>query len=68
MIHAVADTASPSNLRVHIRGNPANLGDEVPRRFLSVVSAGVPKPFAKGSGRLELAQSIASKDNPHRPA
>ena len=64
VIHAVADSASPSNLRVHLRGNPANLGDEVPRRFLSVVSTGVAKPFRQGSGRLELARAVASKDNP----
>src|SRR5262249_42067070 len=32
VIHAVAEGSSPSNLRVHLRGNPANLGEEVPRR------------------------------------
>ncbi len=35
------------------------LGDEVPRRFLSVLSDGEPAPYAKGSGRLELAETIA---------
>ncbi|MGE3804528.1 MAG: DUF1553 domain-containing protein [Gemmataceae bacterium] len=50
------------NLNVLIRGNPATPGDEVPRRFLSVLSAA--KPFTQGSGRLELAEAIASPDNP----
>src|SRR5207244_1709773 len=31
------------------------------------LSGGDPKPFANGSGRLELAQSIASKSNPLTP-
>jgi cytochrome c553 len=64
VIHAVAEGTSPANLRVHLRGNPANLGDEVPRRFLSVVSPEDAKPFRQGSGRLELAKAVASKDNP----
>ncbi len=40
------------------RGSPYNLGDEEPRHFLSVLSGGEPAPFAKGSGRLELADDI----------
>jgi hypothetical protein len=40
------------------RGSPYNLGDEVPRHFLSVLSDGAPAPFEKGSGRLELADAI----------
>jgi hypothetical protein len=51
-------------LRVHIRGNPENLGEEVPRRFLSILSHGEITPFKSGSGRLELAGCIASPDNP----
>ncbi|MEX2560457.1 MAG: PSD1 and planctomycete cytochrome C domain-containing protein [Pirellulales bacterium] len=43
---------------VHIRGNPLNPGDVVPRRFLAVLSQGAPQPFQQGSGRLELAQAI----------
>jgi hypothetical protein len=37
----------------------------VPRRFLEILSpGGKPEPFKVGSGRLELAQAIASKNNP----
>jgi hypothetical protein len=50
-------------MRVHIRGNTKTLGDEVPRRFLAILG-GEGKPFAKGSGRLQLAEAIASKNNP----
>ena len=55
---ASADVEKPVNLKVSRRGNPYNLGDEVPRHFLSVLSDGDPAPFAKGSGRLELADAI----------
>ena len=36
----------------------------VPRRFLEILSPKDQKPYKDGSGRLELAQDIASKDNP----
>src|SRR5438270_788819 len=39
-------------------------GAEVPRQFLAVLSGPDRKPFKEGSGRLELAKAIASKDNP----
>jgi cytochrome c553 len=43
--------------RVFQRGNPGRQGDEVPRQFLKVLKPDA-QPFKKGSGRLELAQSI----------
>lgn len=46
------------------RGNPANRGAEVTRHFLSLFEGSEPKPFATGSGRLELAQSIINPANP----
>jgi Protein of unknown function (DUF1553)/Protein of unknown function (DUF1549) len=63
LIHALADAPKPVVLRVHLRGNPDTLGDEAPHRLLAVLGGEV-KPFTKGSGRLELAEAIASKDNP----
>lgn len=54
----------PTNLQVHLRGNHKTLGDEVPRRFLSVLSSPEAKPFSKGSGREELARAIGNADNP----
>ncbi|MDQ3438904.1 MAG: PSD1 and planctomycete cytochrome C domain-containing protein, partial [Planctomycetota bacterium] len=46
------------------RGNAANPGAKVPRQFLSILTNDKPTPFTNGSGRLELARAIASKDNP----
>ena len=47
----------PHNAAIHIRGSHTELGDEVPRRFLQVFSDKDPVSFAKGSGRLELAEA-----------
>ena len=58
----LVDTPAPVKPRVLVRGNPGNPGVEVPRQFLEVLSASPRQPFAKGSGRLELARMIASKD------
>jgi mono/diheme cytochrome c family protein len=60
----MVDAASPMQPHVFLRGNPATQGDRVPRQFLGFLAGDSRKPFAKGSGRLELAQAIASKDNP----
>ncbi|NOY01085.1 MAG: DUF1553 domain-containing protein [Verrucomicrobia bacterium] len=49
---------------IFIRGNDKRPGDAVPRQFLKIIEGDERKPFSKGSGRLELAQAIASKDNP----
>ncbi len=57
-VHGVQDAENPVNLPIALRGNPMNLGEEVPRHFLSVLSKGEPAAFAKGSGRLELAEDI----------
>jgi hypothetical protein len=46
------------------RGNAANPGAKIPRQFLSILTNDKPTPFTSGSGRLELARAIASKDNP----
>ncbi len=54
----------PRDLNVFIRGNAGNLGKVVPRRFVKVISSEKMEPFKNGSGRLELARSIASRENP----
>ena len=58
------DKSSPGDAHVFLRGNPGSRGAKVPRRFLQVLSRGERKPFADGSGRLEMARAIASPDNP----
>jgi hypothetical protein len=57
-VHGVQDNETPVDLPIALRGNPMNLGTEVPRHFLSLLSKDNPAPFAKGSGRLELAEDI----------
>ncbi len=63
-LHVIEDVEKPKNVKVHIRGNPENLGEEAPRAFLSILSDGNPRPFTNGSGRLELAEAIANASNP----
>jgi hypothetical protein len=61
-VHGVRDLAEPVNLRVHLRGNPYQLGDEVARGYLTVLSPGPARlPFAAGSGRLELARRVVAE-------
>lgn len=52
------------DVAVQVRGNPANVGPVVPRRFLAVLSPEALKPFRAGSGRLELAQAIINDAAP----
>jgi hypothetical protein len=61
---ALIDKPNPGTQHVLLRGNPRTPGAEVPRRFLRILAGNDAKPFEKGSGRLELAQAIASPDNP----
>lgn len=60
----VKDREPPVNAHVLIRGNPSRRGELAPRQFLAIASQGEPVVFEKGSGRLELADAIASPDNP----
>lgn len=61
---ALKENDQPYNPHVFKRGGPGNVGDAVPRQFLEVVSGKSRKPFQKGGGRLEMADAVASKDNP----
>jgi hypothetical protein len=61
---ALQDNSRPYNPRVFVRGNSGNQGPEVPRQFLQLLAGPNRKPFTNGSGRLELAQAIASPTNP----
>lgn len=55
------DREKPNNMRVFIRGNPGRPGEVAPRAFLTFLGG---KQFTDGSGRLELANAIASRENP----
>jgi hypothetical protein len=62
--YAVAEAKKIENCKVQLKGDPERLGPEVPRRFPTVLGGQTLPAGEKGSGRLELAEWIASKDNP----
>jgi hypothetical protein len=55
---------TPHDERVQHLGDKKNLGDLVPRHFLQVLGNWQLPPNTTGSGRLELANWIASPNNP----
>lgn len=55
------DKPKPADVSIFIRGNPSRRGAVAPRGWLTMFGG---ETFKEGSGRLELAQKIASKDNP----
>jgi hypothetical protein len=61
--HGLAE-ANANDMHVFLRGNPKKPGPVAPRRFLHVLAAEDAPRYTQGSGRLELAQSVAAKSNP----
>ncbi|MEM7144837.1 MAG: PSD1 and planctomycete cytochrome C domain-containing protein [Verrucomicrobiota bacterium] len=62
---AVMDAPEPEDSRINIRGNAHQLGDVVPRGFLSEVAPKGKVAWTRGgSGRVQLAEWLASADNP----
>src|SRR5215467_12357369 len=61
---AVEDLPDPKPGAVFLRGKPENKGEQVYPQFLLILAGENRRRFTQGSGRLELAQAIASKDNP----
>ncbi len=49
-------------MKMYVRGNPATKGDDAPKGFLQVLPS--PTPAGKDYTRLDLANAVASKDNP----
>jgi hypothetical protein len=62
VVPGVADGGAGIRQPVFVRGDPGRPGKPVPRRYLEVLSGGEFR--ASGSGRLELADRIASAGNP----
>ena len=60
---ALLDKPKPIEPYIFLRGKKHNRGPKVPRQFLGHLSPNR-KPFTQGSGRLELAKSIANPGNP----
>jgi hypothetical protein len=61
---ALVDSPQPKNSQVFIRGDSKRLGEEAPRQFLAILAGDKREPFTHGSGRLELARAITSRENP----
>jgi len=61
---SVEDLPEVSPAHVFLRGNPNNPGALTPARFLSCLGGSEDTAFRDGSGRLELARSIVSPENP----
>ena len=55
---------TPHPARVQNRGEPDQLGDEVPRGCIKALGQSTLPADVKGSGRLELAQWLTRADNP----
>ena len=62
--HVLVDADQAYDPVVFLRGNPNRPSKPVDRAFLSVITGPDRKPFARGSGRLELARAIVSPSNP----
>jgi hypothetical protein len=54
------------HVKIHKRGEPTDLGDEAPRKFLDVLG-GAALQNTGSSGRLELAQWLTTSSNPLTP-
>src|SRR5665213_2652675 len=63
-LQIIEDKQKPAEQHVWIRGDRSNPGALAPPRFVSILSAGEPKSFTKGSARLELADAIVAPANP----
>ena len=63
-IHALTEGSKVANVPVLLRGNPEAPGEDAPRKFLTILAGDSAPAFTKGSGRLELADAIADKNNP----
>jgi hypothetical protein len=62
-MHVVKD-GKLQDLPIFIRGDVENKGATVKRGFLKILGKGERREFKQGSGRRELADAIASTDNP----
>lgn len=55
---------TPHNAHIHLRGEPDQLGEEVPRGFIQILGGEVLPETTQGSGRLELAQWCTDARHP----
>ncbi|MEQ9410669.1 MAG: PSD1 and planctomycete cytochrome C domain-containing protein [Fuerstiella sp.] len=66
-VNSMVDCDPGVNYRLNVRGSYYELGDAVPRGYLRLLTSDDEESAtftSSGSGRLELAQRVASSDNP----
>ena len=63
-VNGMLDQDAGIDYRLNIRGDYDQLGDAVPRGYLKLLHSNEGRINGRRSGRLELAQVIASSDNP----
>jgi hypothetical protein len=64
-VMTVVEGTKPADVAIHIRGSVHSLSEVVPRGFLQVATNGSPPAIPGGeSGRRQLAEWMASKNNP----
>lgn len=64
MAYAVTDAKTIADVPIQLKGNPEQPGEVVPRRFLTALGGQRLAPDDHGSGRLSLANWVASESNP----
>ncbi|MBL8221320.1 MAG: PSD1 domain-containing protein, partial [Bryobacterales bacterium] len=62
VVEGLADIGEGRDFPIFKSGSPLNLGDPAPRRFLRYLNGD--RLFRQGSGRRELAETIANPNNP----
>ena len=61
----LVDGATPFDPVVFLRGDPGSPGAKVDRRFITILSPDAkPVAFQHGSGRREMAEAVANRNNP----
>jgi hypothetical protein len=60
----LVDKEEPIQQRIFVRGDPLQTGELAPRTIPASLTCAAPVPVTRGSGRLELAESIARADHP----
>ncbi len=60
----VRERHEPIDSPFYVRGELDQPGEAVPRGLISILSSRAAAPIIRGSGRRELAERLAARDNP----
>jgi len=62
--YAVTESQNREDVAIQLKGNPTQIGDIIPRRFLTVLGGQEVPSSLDVSGRAQLAEWIMDEDNP----